>query len=437
MQYLRQINDFSYEPWLKIYSESFTIFLVFLYLFILSPIASILGTLTFGVLIAIYQSTTRKKTTQLSDQILKSDRSSLKIIKDSLLLLPEIRIYRKENFFAVNYKKAIYKGIASRNQTHQFHVIAPTIMEFFGLLTSFFIIFLVLRTNQNVEELFSVMATFVVALVRLLPSAASLQSALHRINYGKQVVRDPILRILQHELNLPEKKLPMKSDRTWTHITFDKVRFSYPDSDTESISCPYLKIDRGSFTGIVGSSGAGKSTFVQLLSGLLKPTTGQINFLDQQSNKIELSKIAVSYVPQEVHLLNSSLSANVGFGIEEQNIDHDLVAKCLRDVQLDYLQSRFDLRNNQPMGEDGSSLSGGERQRIGLARALYFNPSLLILDEVTSSLDNANEALILDLISELSRDLTIIFISHHAEAIKRCDHFVKIENGHVNFIARI
>ena len=437
MQYIRQINDFIYEPWLKIYSESFTIFLVFLYLFILSPIASILGTLIIGISIGVYQSTTRKKTTQLSDQILKSDRSSLKIINDSLLLLPEIKIYRKENFFAVNYNKAIYSGITSRNQTHQFHVIAPTIMEFFGLLTSFFIIFLALRTNKNVEQLFSVIATFVVALVRLLPSAASLQSALHRIGYGKQIVRDPTLRVLQHDQNLLEKKLPMKSDRTWTHITFDKVRFSYPDSDTESISCPYLKIDRGSFIGIVGSSGAGKSTFVQLLSGLLKPTTGQINFLDNQSNEIDLSKIAVSYVPQEVHLLNSSLSGNIGFGIEEQNIDHDRVAKCLRDVQLDYLQSRFDLRNNQPMGEDGSSLSGGERQRIGLARALYFNPSLLILDEVTSSLDNANEALILDLISELSRDLTTIFISHHTEAIKRCDHFVKIENGHVNFTARI
>ena len=89
------------------------------------------------------------------------------------------------------------------------------------------------------------------------------------------------------------------------------------------------------------------------------------------------------------------------------------------------------------MGENGSSLSGGERQRIGLARALYFNPSLLILDEVTSSLDNANEALILDLISELSRDLTTIFISHHTEAIERCDHFVKIENGHVSFSSKI
>lgn len=437
MQYIRQINDFIFEPWLKIYSESFTIFLVFLYLFILSPSASILGIFIIGLLIAIYQSTTRKKTTQLSDQILKSDRQSLKIINDSLLLLPEIQIYHKENFFERSYSKASSSGIASRNQTHQLHVIAPTIMEFIGLLTSFFIIFLALRTNKNTEQLFPLIATFVVAFVRLLPSAGGLQSALHRIDYGKQLVRDPIFRITQFGQNLPEKKLPIKTDRTWTHILFDKVRFSYPDSDAESISCSYLKLDRGSFIGVVGSSGAGKSTFVQLLSGLLKPNTGQINFWDSQSNQIDLSQITVGYVPQEVHLLNSSLSANVGFGIEEEEIDHDRVAKCLRDVQLDYLQSRFDLRNNQPMGEDGSSISGGERQRIGLARALYFNPSLLILDEVTSSLDNANEALILDLISKLSRDLTIIFISHHTEAIKRCNHFVKIENGHVNFIARV
>lgn len=437
IHYMREISAFIYEPWLKIYYEITSTFLVILYLVVLSPITSLIGALVIGLLLVIYQSITKKKISKLTKSILKSDRASLKIINDSLLLLPEIKIFHKEKFFERTFNQAIQRGIASRNQAHQLHAMAPTTMEFLGLLTSLTLILFVLQSNKNDEQLIPIISSFMIALFRLIPSAANIQSAMHRITYGKRQVEDSISRILNHENNTANVNLPIERDSTWTHITFDNVRFWYAGKYEESINCPHLKIERGSFTGVVGSSGAGKSTFVQLLSGLLKPNSGQINFWDSQFNQIDLSQITVGYVPQEVHLLNASLSANVGFGLGEEEIDYDRVANCLRDVQLDYLQNRFDLRNNQPMGEDGSSISGGERQRIGLARALYLNPSLLILDEVTSSLDSTNEALILDLISKLSRDLTTIFVSHHIEAIKRCDHLVKIENGHVSFKARI
>lgn len=434
---IRQINDFIYEPWLKIYHESISILLIFLYLLVISPITTLMGVTIVGLLLVIYQSSTKKKTTHLADLVLKSDRSTLKIIKDSFLLISEIKIYHKEKFFEQIFKESVDSGITSRNQTHQFQVMGPVALEFLGLSTCFFIISLALQTDNTGKQLIPIISSFVIALFRIIPGASGLQSALHRINYGKQQVRTPISQVLNYDKNLTRINSPIKSDHKWTYIIFDNVRFSYSDSNTRSISCPYLKIERGSFTGVVGSSGAGKSTFVQLLSGLLKPNSGQINFWDSEFNQVDLSQITVGYVPQEVHLLNASLSANVGFGLGEEEIDYDRVANCLRDVQLDYLQDRFDLRNNQPMGEDGSSISGGERQRIGLARALYLNPSLLILDEVTSSLDSTNEALILDLISELSQDVTTIFVSHHIEAIKRCDHLVKIENGQVSFKARI
>lgn len=437
IQNIRQINDFIYEPWLKIYHESISILLIFLYLVVLSPITTLVGAIIAGLLLVIYQSSTKKKINQLSRSVLESDRASLKIINDSFLLLPEVKIFHKEKFFERTFSKANERGIAFRNQTSQFHAMAPVTMEFLGLSTSFFIIFLALQTDNTGKQLIPIISSFVIALFRIIPGVSSLQSALHRINYGNQQVRTPISQILNYDKSLTRINSQVKSDHNWTHITFDDVCFWYADKYEESINCPHLKIERGSLTGVVGSSGAGKSTFVQLLSGLLKPNSGQINFWDSQFNQIDLSQITVGYVPQEVHLLNASLSANVGFGLEEEEIDNDRVAKCLRDVQLDYLQNRFDLRNNQPMGEDGLSISGGERQRIGLARALYLNPSLLILDEVTSSLDSTNEALILDLISELSQDVTTIFVSHHIEAIKRCDQLIKIENGHVSFKARI
>ena len=154
--------------------------------------------------------------------------------------------------------------------------------------------------------------------------------------------------------------------------------------------------------------------------------------MNSLNEDIAPNSLKFGYVPQDVHLLNDSLASNVAFGVPHNAIDFDRVEKCLLDVQLHDLVKRFKVDYSEVVGEDGSLVSGGERQRIGLARAIYSQPDILILDEVTSSLDPSNETLLIELISDLCSDLTTVLVTHRIEAVRKCNRLIRIENGTVS-----
>jgi ABC-type bacteriocin/lantibiotic exporter with double-glycine peptidase domain len=428
---IRQINDFIYEPWLRIYYESMSFILIFSFLVFISPIATLIGVLFMALLLTGYQAIAGKRAVNLGATTLKSDKSTLETIKDSFSSLSEIRIYQKEGFFQNRFDRNIQVGIVSRNRSHQIQVMAPVVLEFSGLLISFMIIYFALQTELDGQKLIPIISSFVIALFRLIPSASSLQSSIHRIRYGKRQLEESLSHLSGNYASPRKQRLKAKTSQTFQYILFENVNFSYPGSTEDSVSCDYLKIEANAFYGVIGSSGSGKSTFVRLLSGLLLPNSGRITFLNSESLEIDVSGIEIGYVPQEVHLLNGSLAMNVAFGAEPGEIDLERVEQCLKDVKLHYLIDRFNADDSITVGEAGSMVSGGERQRIGLARALYSKPTLLILDEVTSSLDSQNEMALIDLITEMSSKLTIVLVTHRMEAIKNCNRVLKIFNGSV------
>ena len=428
----RQINDYIYEPWLRIYYEVVSSLLIFVYLFFLSPIATSAGVILMALLIMAIQIRSANSNNELGLQTRNSEQKTLATIRDSFSSISEIKIYGKEAYFSKRFNESALIGISSRNRSHQLQVMTPITLEIFGLSIAFLFIYFAFSKNSGNADLIPLISSFVIALFRLIPSASSIQSSLHRIKFGSKQLENSLEYLSNCKSVIQPAHASDFHKSSFKSMKIENLKFSFQDSKTNVISIDRFILNQSDFIGVVGPSGAGKSTFIRLLSGLMLPDTGSIRFVNSLNEDIAPNSLKFGYVPQDVHLLNDSLASNVAFGVPHNAIDFDRVEKCLLDVQLHDLVKRFKVDYSEVVGEDGSLVSGGERQRIGLARAIYSQPDILILDEVTSSLDPSNETLLIELISDLCTDLTTVFVTHRIEAVRKCNRLIRIENGTVS-----
>ena len=213
-------------------------------------------------------------------------------------------------------------------------------------------------------------------------------------------------------------------------IEMDNVSYVYDNNQKEVLKKVSLKIEQNDMVGIIGRSGAGKSTFVDLILGLLKPSKGKIevNSVNIKDSLKEWQSY-LGYVPQEIYLLDDSIRRNVAFGVDDENINKNRVNECLKSAQLlDFVRTLPDGIETY-IGNQGIRLSGGQRQRLGIARSLYTNPKILIMDEATSSLDNETEENLIKDISKLRKEKTIIIIAHRLSTLKNCNKLFLFEEG--------
>jgi ABC-type bacteriocin/lantibiotic exporter with double-glycine peptidase domain len=212
-------------------------------------------------------------------------------------------------------------------------------------------------------------------------------------------------------------------------IFLEKVFFKYPSSKNYVLQNINLVINKGEFIGIVGSSGSGKSTLVDLIAGLLKPTSGNL-YLDNLKLPIDKSekKIDCAYVSQNVFLIDDTIKRNIAFGVDDNEIDINKIERCINYAQLDDFISKLPEGYETVVGERGVKISGGQKQRIGIARALYNDSNLLIFDEATNALDHKTEEELFSTIFKMKYKKTIIFITHKELSLKNFDKIYKIEN---------
>ncbi len=213
-------------------------------------------------------------------------------------------------------------------------------------------------------------------------------------------------------------------------ITFKGVDFKYLNTDKNALSSVQLTINKGECIGVVGETGSGKSTLIDLLLGLLRPSVGKVLVDDKYPvNSIQWHQ-KIGYVPQAVYLVDDTIEANIAFG--EQDVDQDRLDKAIYAAQLRKLIDSLPQASKTIVGERGIRLSGGERQRIAIARALYRESEVLIFDEATSSLDNETESRLMETIHAVSHDRTVIMIAHRLTTLKDCDRIVEMDKGSIN-----
>jgi ABC-type multidrug transport system fused ATPase/permease subunit len=215
-------------------------------------------------------------------------------------------------------------------------------------------------------------------------------------------------------------------------ISFNSVTYTYPNAERPALKELSLKIPVRSTVGIVGKSGSGKTTAVDVILGLLRPATGclRVDDSDIVPDNLGSWQGSLGYVPQQIFLSDDSISANIAFGRPRESIDHEAVERAARTADLhDFIVGELPEGYDTIVGERGVRLSGGQRQRIGIARALYGNPHVLILDEATSALDNVTEEVVMDAVHRLGGKTTIVLIAHRLTTVRDCDHIFILEQG--------
>jgi ABC-type multidrug transport system fused ATPase/permease subunit len=361
-----------------------------------------------------------------------------KWIDQSVMGIKEIKIAAKENYFINEYAKC-GKGYVSAVQRYNLYNATPRLLiETVAIAGMVLYVMVSLLKGAHVEDIMSQIGLLAVAAMRLIPCANRINNHLTSISYFEPFfmgVSDNLQEEIRDEsINYDEQayqnteaveKLEIKDK-----IELKNIVYKYPNTETLIFDHADMVVPVGKSVGIVGTSGAGKTTVVDILLGLLQLSEGEILADGIEVREHYRSWLKnIGYIPQNIFMIDSSIRKNVAFGCREEDIDDEKVWRALKEAQLDEFVRGLPEGLDTGIGERGIRISGGQRQRIGIARALFEDPEVLVLDEATSALDNETEAAIMDSINRLHGRKTLIIIAHRLQTIEKCDMVYRIEKG--------
>tara|TARA_B100000767_G_scaffold275789_2_gene315671 strand:+ start:3486 stop:5165 length:1680 start_codon:yes stop_codon:yes gene_type:complete len=307
----------------------------------------------------------------------------------------------------------------------------------FIIETLFIILFVILAYKVSyrpggISEIIPILGAFALAAQKSLPLLSKAYHSWSKIIGNRPVLKDT-LDLLNQPTKKNENKETVKPLQFNNEIQLSEVSFKYNENKNEVLKNISMTIKKGSRVGLIGGTGSGKSTLIDIIMGLLVPYKGQI-YIDNTTIDLKNRKSwqrNVAHVPQSVFLSDGSFMENIAFGVDQSDIDLKRVKNVAKQAQIEDFILQLPNGFNSLVGERGARLSGGQCQRIGIARALYKNTSLLILDEATSALDTKTENTLMEIINNLDQNLTIIIIAHRVSTLNKCDIIYKIENGKI------
>ena len=359
-----------------------------------------------------------------------------KWINQTVTGIKEVKIGGREKYFIETYK-GYGKGYVDAVQKYTLYNNIPKLFIesvcVGGAVLYFLYLFL---TGQSSEDIMTIIAAFGLAVARLMPSANRINNQLNNISFYEPFfigVSDNLQDEIDQKntdvsfMEVPKEKLPVTKE-----IVMEKVSYKYPNTDKWILKDVDVTIPVGQAIGIVGTTGAGKSTIVDVLLGLLVMQEGKITADGQdifENGNYRKWLKNVGYIPQSIFMIDDTIRKNVAFGIPDEEISEERIWEVLKEAQLDEFVKSLPEGLETSIGERGIRISGGQRQRIGIARALYEDPEILIMDEATSAVDNDTEKAIMDSINRLHGSKTLIIIAHRLQTIEKCDAVYRIGDG--------
>ena len=271
---------------------------------------------------------------------------------------------------------------------------------------------------------------------RLLPALQQIYTGWATLKSHSAAIKS-VVTMLNLPVNDKQSRIPMPFTK---NICFESVSFMYDDTSPEVLNSLNVEFKVGERVGIIGTTGSGKSTLVDMLMGLLKPTSGRILVDNQDIHdlqdpvKLDKCRLNIAHVPQTIYLSDSTIAENIAFGVPWDSIDMDRVRFAAKKAQIDHYINSCTNGYLSLVGESGIRLSGGQRQRIGIARALYKKASVLVFDEATSALDNTTENNFINSLNSLNNDMLIVMIAHRLSTVENCDRIIQLEKGRIVMI---
>lgn len=428
-------------PTLQLLTEVVTGFVIWIMLIAVDPFTAVVvaGFLSF-VLYAMMKAFRRKIAEQGRIQNQYASEMS-RWVSQGLGAIKETKVLRKEAYFAREYV-AGYMRFGGANRGFNFLNQLPRLfIETIVVAALLLLIVFKLSQGYTPMEIVPLLGVLALASFRMMPCANRIIGLSNGIRFQMPLfnelydefceIRDRLERGDSQKL-LPEhcEKLPFTKA-----VCVEHLAFQYPEGQHEVLIDVSFTVPKGSFVGVVGPSGAGKTTFVDILLGLLTPSGGKITVdgVDIQDN-IRGWQANLSYVPQSIYLIDGTIKENVALGVAPEDFDEGLLVRVLKMAELYDFVEDLPRGVDTMVGERGVKLSGGQRQRIGIARALYYKPEVLVLDEATSALDKETEKSITDTILKLKGQITIIAIAHRVSTLEACDFKIRFEDGKAEVI---
>ena len=360
---------------------------------------------------------------------LKENDKRFKNTHDAFNSIKDVKFYNIEKHYVNLFSNAANKYSFLTAKSILFSHLPKYMIEIVAFGGIFSLVLYLIAVDNSLIGNLPILSVFVLAAYRLLPSMQQIFANLTTIKFNM-----PVLELLENIIHLPgnEKNIKNNSLSFDKNIKFDNVTFGY-EKNKPIIKNISFTINKGDFIGVVGSTGAGKTTIVDLLLGLYVPTQGAIYIDDKRIDNLDFNlKSLIGYVSQNISLVNDTIVKNIAFGINDNEIDYKLIKEVIGKSQLTDLVNKLDDGIMSSIGDKGVKLSGGQRQRIGIARALYFNPKVLVLDEATNELDVHTEEMIFNNIREKNPDMTILMITHRLTSLKLCNEVLLLNKSKIS-----
>jgi ATP-binding cassette, subfamily B, bacterial PglK len=421
-------------PLLTLVAQSAIVIAMLILLLIVDPflaltVGSVLG-IAYGLMIKL----SSKFLLDAGEERLKYNRQRFMIVGEAFGAVKEIKVNSLEGVYTRRFEEpaaAFAKHSASAQIVAQLPRFALEAISFGGMLL---ILLYLIGNDQKFTEALPIITLYAFAGYRLMPALNLIYSSFAKLRFSSpalNALHTDLTSLSQSDLynEHSEEKIILKKE-----LHLNNIFFNYPKTKKPALKEINLTIPVYSTIGLIGSTGSGKTTVMDLMLGILKPQQG-VFMVDGQiinnSNYRQWQKI-IGYVPQQIYLADDSIAANIAFGVEPCNINQAAVERASKIASLhEFVVNELPEGYTTTVGERGVRLSGGQRQRIGIARALYHNPSVLFLDEATSALDNLTERAVMDAVNSLKHKITIIIIAHRLSTVRQCDCIYVLNKGKI------
>jgi ATP-binding cassette subfamily C protein len=433
---VKDVVDYTLMPALRIAAEALLIIGLGLVLVLTAPLSTALAAALFLPLMALLFRVVQPRIAALGKTAHELNRSAIAVLQQSLHGFRDISILGREEYFADHYERTRTE-IARTRYLRTFLGDVPRIALETGLIL--FVALLVggaVALGGAARQSLAVLGMFAYAAVRILPSLSRVVLRVNDLRFGAAAAIDVHHGLVAVE-SAPQRSPsaeeqegpPLPMERA---IRLDRVTYRYPGTEQDALAEVSVEIARGEMLGVVGPTGGGKSTLMDVILGLLPPASGRVLADDVEINTdLQAWQRSLGVVPQAVYLLDTTLRRNIALGLDDGSIDEERVREAVRLSQLESFVASLPKGLDTPVGERGSRVSGGERQRVAIARALYRRPTILVFDEATSALDLVTEAELLSALEPLRGGRTVIIVAHRLSTVRHCDRILLVDAGRI------
>ena len=425
---------------LNVITRLTAVFMIIAFLFVKEPLLSLITFISFGGAYLLLHYLARYRLHRVSQEIVEAHRQMYTLANEAFGGFKDIKLLQRQHYYEKSFKKPSLQYSRLMSYIRIIAELPRYILEVCALTGIVGMVIYLLNTRNTLEEVLPIVGIYAFAAFRLMPALQRVYSGLTTISahkgsleviYYSLALTNNLMPQLQQHSN-PPKDFALKDK-----IELKNVSFTYPKTTKPALSRLNLTIEIGTSVAFVGSTGSGKTTLADIILGLLEPQAGEL-YVDG----VHLTKGAllsnyqkqIGYVPQHIFLSDNTIAQNIALGIPPEQINYDAVQIACKLAHVHEFIDNLPQSYETCVGERGIKLSGGQRQRLGIARALYHDPQILVMDEATSALDNLTEEHVFDAVNTLAGQKTIILIAHRLSTIRSCDKIFLLEEGYISAV---